>query len=163
MFINKKNMETLIALSDYETERNKPMPSKNHSRVARRLNVLLTPFEDKYDIMNEICIEFDPKDSVPDLCLYPKLSFDWENDEISMTETPITTFEILSPSQAINDLVKKIRNIYFPAGIKSSWLIVPPLKTVHILYPNTPTQTFSEGNIKDLVTNVEIKLEDIFR
>ena len=156
-------METLIALSDYEIERDKPIPSKNHSRVARRLNILLTPFEEKYDIMNEICIEFDPKDSVPDLCLYPKLTFDWENDEIAMKEIPITTFEILSPSQAINDVVKKIRIIYFPAGIKSSWLIVPPVKTVYILYPDMPSQTYSQGKIKDLVTEIEVDLEEIFR
>ncbi len=156
-------METLMALSDYEIERNKPMPSKNHSRIARRLNILLTPFEDKFDIMNEISIEFNPKDSVPDLCLYPKLEFDFENDEITMIQKPITTFEILPPSQAINELVHKIRKIYFPEGIQSSWLIVPPLKTVYILYPSQPTETFTKGAIIDRVTDVTMDLEDIFK
>jgi hypothetical protein len=58
--------------------------------------------------------------------------------------------------------VQKIRNYYFPAGVKSSWLIVPPLKTVYVFYPDESPQTFVEGSIKDQVTGIEIAVADIF-
>jgi Uma2 family endonuclease len=156
-------LETQRTLSPYELERGKPMPSKNHSRIARRLNVLLTPFEERFDIMNEITIDFLTASRVPDICLYEKMQYDWERDEIKMTAPPITTIEILSPSQPLNELVEKIRDVYFPAGVKSSWIIIPPLKTVHIFYPDAPTQTFTTGTITDKATSVELRLEEIFK
>ncbi|MFN3561324.1 MAG: Uma2 family endonuclease [Chloroherpetonaceae bacterium] len=149
--------------SQYELERGKPMPSKNHSRIQHRLNLLLMPFEERYDVMNEITIEFPTGSRIPDVCLYEKMEYDWERDEVKMTTPPITTIEILSPTQPLNDLVEKIRDIYFPAGVKSSWIVIPPLKTVHIFYPDSPTETFTKGVITDKATGVELRLEEIFK
>lgn len=139
------------------------MPSKNHSRVERRLNVLLTPYEERYDIMAELTLNLPTGERVPDLCLYPKLTFDWEQDEIKMTEPPITAIEILSPTQALNDLVETARRVYLAAGVKSVWIVVPPLKSVAILYPNMPTESFSAGIIHDKATGVQISIDELFK
>lgn len=155
-------METLTPISDYEIERKKPMPSKNHARVEHRLNVLLAQFEE-FDVLSELSLDLPTGDTVPDLCLYPKMDFDWENDQTRMITPPITTFEILSPTQAVQDLVQKIRNSYFPAGVQSSWLIIPPLKTVHVFYPDQSPQTYTNGLIKDQATGIEINIADIFK
>jgi hypothetical protein len=74
------------------------------------------------------------------------------------------TIEILLPTQPLNDLVEKIRDISFPpASVKSSWIIIPPLKTVHIFYPDSPTETFTKGVITDKATGIELRLEEIFK
>ncbi len=156
-------LETQQTLSQYELERGKPMPSKNHSRIQHRLNLLLMPFEEQYDVMNEVTIEFPTASKIPDVCLYEKMQYDWERDEAKMKTPPITTIEILSPNQILNDLVEKIRDVYFPAGVKSSWIIIPPLKTVHIFYPDSPTETFTKGLITDKASGVELRLEEIFK
>lgn len=156
-------MDTTTFQSDYELERGKPMPSKNHARLERQLNVLLTPFEDRFDILTELSLELPSGKAVPDICLYPKQEYDWEKDEVRMTVPPVTTIEILSPTQAVNDLVEKIRAVYFPAGVKSAWIILPLLKTLYIFYPDRPTETFTHGLVKDLATAVELRMEDLFK
>jgi Uma2 family endonuclease len=80
-----------------------------------------------------------------------------------MTKPPITTMEILSPTQAVKDLIEKVRDVYFPAGVKSAWIIIPPFKSVYVMYPNAPTENFTAGLIKDHATGVEIRLEDLFK
>lgn len=156
-------METTETLSQYELERGKPMPSKNHSRLEYRLTKLLLPFEDRFDILIELSVEFAAGKSVPDLCLYPKLEYDWEKDEIKMTEPPVTTIEIVSPTQAVGDLVEKIRAVYFPSRVQSAWILIPPLKTVSIFYPALPTDTFSQGTLTDKATGVTVDLAELFK
>jgi hypothetical protein len=73
-------MNTTEAISQYELERGKPTPSKNHSRIERRLNVLLTPYEEKFDIMTELMLDLPTGERVPDVCLFPKLEYDWEKE-----------------------------------------------------------------------------------
>jgi Uma2 family endonuclease len=157
-------LETQRTLSPYELERGKPMPSKNHSRIEARLSfALISRYEKIYDVLTEPSLELPSGKANPDVALYPISQSDWERDEIKMTAPPITTIEILSPSQPLNELVEKIRDVYFAAGVKSSWIIIPPLKTVHIFYPDAPTQTFTTGTITDKATSVELRLEEIFK
>lgn len=158
--------ETVIIeeTSAYELERGKPMPSLNHSRIERRLNVLLTPHEDKFDILPELTLKLSTGETVPDLSIYPKRTFDFENDQVKVTEPPILTIEILSPKQALDDVVKKIRDMYLPAGILSSWVVIPSLKTIHILTPDKQVRTFqSTGTITDPATGIQIEMEEIFK
>lgn len=157
-------LEAQRTLSQYELERGKPMPSKNHSKIEARLSfALISRYDEKYDILSEISLDLTSGKANPDLAIYPISQDDWERDEVKMTTPPITTIEILSPTQPLNDLVEKIRDIYFPAGVKSSWIIIPPLKTVHIFYPDSPTETFTTGVIHDKATGVELRLEEIFK
>jgi Uma2 family endonuclease len=157
-------LETQQMLSLYEIERGKPMPSKNHSKIEARLSfALISRYDEKYDVFSELSLELNSGKANPDLAIYPTMQDDWEHDEAKMKIPPITTIEILSPTQPLNEFVEKMRDLYFPAGVKSAWLIIPPLKTVHIFYPDSPTETFTTGLIADKATGLELCLEEIFR
>lgn len=148
----------------YQRERNKPMPSKNHSRVQRRLTVVLDKLlGGEYDIYPEFEIELLGRKSVPDLSILPIEQPDWEHDMVRGKDAPVLTIEILSPKQALGTLSKKIREIYFPAGVKSSWIVMPDLKSITIMHPNGKIQTFNQGILKDDALGLEADLADIFR
>jgi Uma2 family endonuclease len=68
---------------------------------------------------------------VPDLCIYPKRKIDWQNDEIRVSEPPLTIIEISSPKQDFEDFEHKLK-AYFNAGVKSFWLIIPFTETLTI-------------------------------
>ncbi|MFN3487996.1 MAG: Uma2 family endonuclease [Emticicia sp.] len=157
-------LESINYEAAYELERGKPMPSKNHNRLQIMLAfVLMQKYDELYDILSEADLELSTGWAVPDLVIYPKLEYDWIHDEIKMTQVPITTIEILSPKQSIADLVIKAKDKFLAAGVKSSWIIVPPLKQITILYPDGTSENYTTGLITDKVTGVEIELDQIFR
>ncbi len=149
------------ALSQYEIERGKPMPSKNHGIIQSRLNIALgKAYADQYEFIVEL--KFAPvglKPAVPDLCIYPKMPVDLQQDEISVVEPPITAIEILSPKQSIEEIQSKMFNTYFPAGVQSAWLIVPPLRSVHIFTPDRKFVTFNSGSLHDPATGITLDLD----
>jgi hypothetical protein len=131
-------MEVLEA-TQYEIERGKPMPSKNHNRLQMMLGfILMSKYFEKFDILTEADLELSTGWTVPDVV-------------------------ILSPKQALVDLIIKAKEKYLKAGVKSSWVVVPPLKQVTIFYPDDSYETFNVGMIKDKSTGVEIEMEQLFR
>ncbi len=157
-------MNATETLSPYELERGKPMPSRHHSKLQGRLtHALLSRYESQFDVLPELSLSLTTGDATPDVAIYPVTLENWERDEIKESEPPITAMEILSPTQAINDLVEKARDVYLAAGVKSVWFIIPPLKSVYILYPNSPTEVFGAGLIADNATNIEIQSEELFK
>ena len=76
----------------YQKERGKPMPSKNHSRVQRRLTVILDKLlAEQYDIYPEFEIELLGKKSVPDISILPLEEPDWNNDTLRGKNPPLLT------------------------------------------------------------------------
>lgn len=158
--------ETVVEreLSQYELERNKPMPSKNHSIVQGNLtteiNIL---YRKQFTLMPEIEITMPSKPNcVPDIAIYPKLKFNFLDDELTMTEMPLTAIEIVSPSQSDNDIIKKI-NRYFDAGVQSCWFVMPSFKAISV-YSSIDKYDFftSEMTLIDSATGIELPLGDIF-
>jgi Uma2 family endonuclease len=147
----------------FAQEIEKPMSSINHSRIERRLNVLLTPFEDNFDIMPQLSLDLLGEKTTPDISICKSMTFDWQNDEIRLSVPPITTIEILSPKQALTDITDKIFKNYFPAGVKSAWLIIPTLQTIYIILPQNQIFTYTKGEFTDPATHISMKVEDIFR
>lgn len=150
--------------TDYEIERNKPMPSRNHGIIqARLIAALINHFLDRYELISEVDVAPPGvKPSVPDISIYPKKEVDLLEDEIKMTEPPITAIEILSPKQGIDDVKNKIFDIYFAAGVKSAWLIVPTLRSVHIFTPDRKYVTYTSGSLHDPVTGITLALDEFF-
>lgn len=148
----------------YQIERNKPMPSKNHSAIQSRLIIALgKKYDEKYEFYSELSLAMpDVKPAVPDLCIFPKENLDLLNDEIKVTDAPITAIEILSPKQGIEDIKDKFFNIYFPAGVKSAWLIIPTLRSVHIFTPDKQFVSYNSGKLTDKACGVELELDDFF-
>jgi len=151
--------------TDYETERNKPMPSYNHSLLQLKLGALLiNKYSDKYQFHSELDLDLPnaQRPTVPDVCIYPKKQTDWVNDILRVKESPITTIEILSPMQNIEEVKNKIFNNYFPAGVKSAWLVIPSIQTISIYTPDGHISTFASGPILDATNGISLELNEVF-
>jgi Uma2 family endonuclease len=155
-------METAAVLSDYEAERGKPTPSKNHAAAQSNLGVALARYAEQFNVFSELTIQLGETEFVPDLCLFPQQEIDWEADAVRVTDTPLLVIEILSPRQALTDLQAKAE-AYFAAGIPACWIVLPSFQTIMVLSPDQKPQYFTEGTIQDPGTNIEVAVEDIFR
>lgn len=154
----------VVELSQYEIERNKPMPSKNHSIVQGNLiTELNVRYRKTYSFFSELDIVMPEKPNcVPDIAIYPKLKIDFLDDVIGMTEMPLTAIDIVSSTQSDYEIVRKI-NRYFQAGVKSCWLVNPPLQAISV-YSEIGKYTFfnADMTLSDPVTGIELPLTDIF-
>ena len=138
--------------------------SLNHSRLINRLTVLLTAaYEDRYDVMPELEFELSTGRLKPDVAILPHLTYDWEVDIIRFPKPPITAIEILSPTQAFDLLVTKIRQFYFPGGVQSAWLVVPSVRVIYLFLPNQPAVVTASGTLRDPASQVELEIDAIFR
>jgi Uma2 family endonuclease len=147
----------------YELERNKPMPSLNHAKIQMRLVAhLFNAYAQEYDVLPELSIAFPAKPAVPDIAIYPKVADDWKNDIIKRAELPLLVVEILSPKQIFDDIMDKINDIYFPAGLKSAWVVLPSAQSVMIFTPNAKPQTFNSGIMHDAASGFEVDLDKVF-
>lgn len=154
-------MEAVI--EQYEQERNKPMPSKNHSIIQSNLIVELTiPYRDKFRLLSEVKLNMPPVDTVPDVAIYPLMEFDSLHDETKMEEMPLGAIEIISPSQGDQELVDKISR-YFDFGVKSCWLVQPTFRIVTVFSDKTTFKTFIDGELYDPVLDIRLDLNRIFR
>lgn len=146
----------------YEQERGKPMPSKNHGLVQLFLGNALLRYAEQYTVIPELSLDLDGRPLVPDLCIYPKLPIDWRHDEVRMTEPPLTVVEILSPTQGMDEVVRKA-DVYFEAGVKSCWIVQPVLEVVAVLVPGNKARFFTSGEVTDPATGITVKIDEIFR
>jgi len=101
-------------------------------------------------------------DAVSDIAIYPKLEIDFFEDKIAMKEMPLTTIEILSPTQSETELVTKAQR-YFAAGVKSCWIVLPIFKAIVIYSTPTERKIFTEDTtLTDNATGIELPLAEIF-
>ena len=140
-----------------------PMRSVNHSRTIQRISVHFEQYDDDYDTFPELELKLNGKPVKPDISVFPNLPEDWDSDIIFLTEPPLIAIEVLSPKQGLKEITDKINTVYLPAGVKSVWIVMPLVQTVIIRTPDGKKQTFTEGIIKDPVTNIEIPFDKIFR
>lgn len=149
-------------LSDYEVERDKPMPSKHHAIIQGNIHFLLRLiFGEKFRILPEISLDLPIRDRIPDLAIYPTM--DYGEEEIKMTEIPLCAIEILSPTQTHIDLEEK-RKQYFAAGVQSYWLVFPDLKSVYVFRNAEDYDVFTRQDVlKDKVLGIEIDLKEVFK
>ncbi len=147
--------------TDYQIERNKPMPNIIHGAIQSKLTVLLDKYSEKYLFVGELSLDTTPG-STPDLCIYPKKKLDIKNVEAKATEPPLTTVEIMSPSQSFNEMIHKVWDLYFPMGVKSAWIVVPEIKGIHVILPGDQNLYFNSGTLTDPSTGIEIEVSRVF-
>ena len=167
IFLEESTVGTTAEASyepDYETERNKPMPSLNHGALQMQLGAsLFLKYANQFKIVSEVKLALPSvKPAVPDISIFPKMPVDWLNDEIQVTEPPLTVIEILSPKQSIDDIKNKIFDIYFPGGVKSAWLVIPTVQSIHIFSPDRTFKTYTSGKLIDPVTGIELDMDKVF-
>lgn len=137
--------------------------SVNLSKIIHRLGVALDRYTEYYDVLPKLELSLNTKPVQPDISIYPRLPEDWDNDVIYYTQPPIIAIEIQSPKQATADITARMNTVYFPAGVQSVWIVIPPLRLVFIQTPDGRKVTFTNGLIRDPVTNLEVPFNAIFR
>lgn len=155
-------MEEVKDISTYETERGKPMPSKNHAIVQTRLLVSLSKFIDIVAI-SEVSLKMPIGEKVPDIGIFSHLELTPGKDEVRVADIPLGIVEILSPTQNLTDLIIKSHS-YFEHGIKSYWLALPDLKTIYVFSAPNEYEVYSKTDkLVDGQLNIELDLGEIFR
>jgi Uma2 family endonuclease len=146
-----------------ESEISKSMASRNHAKIQSRMaKILGNQYDENYDVLTEFEVELVSKRVVPDVCICPLEPSNWQNDVIRGSELPLLLVEILSPRQAFDDIMEKIRDIYFPAGAKSVWVVLPSAESIMVFKPHSKPATFSQGILKDATSGFDIDLDKVF-
>ncbi len=160
---NQQNIDSDVYEQEAEREIEKSMASKNHAKIQSRLaKILGNAYDEKFDIYTEFEVEIVGKKVIPDVSIYPLEPSDWDNDIIRGDTAPIVAIEILSPQQAFDEIVTKIKEIYFPAGSKSAWIVLPKTRMVMLFTPDDDIQTFRKGILTDKASGFDIDLNMIF-
>ena len=153
---------TAIAISQYEIERNKPMPNETHAYIQAQLIFLLKSlYRKEFSFFSELSLATSPS-STPDICIYPKKKIAVYEVEAKTTDVPITTIEIQSPSQSIEQLIGKAQQLYFPMDVQSAWIIIPAIRGIQIFTPDEKFVLFTEGDVIDPITDIKLSIEEIF-
>jgi Uma2 family endonuclease len=157
-------MTAILGTSDYEIERKKPMPSKNHAFIQGRLIIALAlKYQNQFTLLPEINLDLPAGVRVPDLAIYPPMHFEPQEDEIRLSEMPLAVVEIISPTQELTELIAK-SNDYFRAGVKSYWLVLPPLRTIYIFHGANDYEIFSRHDVAvDKQLEIALDLKEIFQ
>jgi len=156
-------MNTVPVLASDEIQEDKPMPSRNHARAAHNVGVLLEGFKDKYVGYDQLALNLDGWQTIPDLCLFPRgeLPTDWLTDDDEVARPPALVIEILSPKQNLQPLVDKIRE-YLRHGVKSCWLVEPATRVISVFPISGGSRAFAEGTLRDETLGIEIPITKVF-
>ncbi|MCB9039678.1 MAG: Uma2 family endonuclease [Lewinellaceae bacterium] len=112
-------MDAAAVKSEYELERDKPVPSKNHAIVQGNLHFLIrSAYGKRYTVLPEVSIIISSREKVPDIAIYPSMEFTPGEDETRLENAPLGVIEILSPSQSLAELIAKSA-AYFEGGVLS--------------------------------------------
>ena len=145
----------------YEEERGKPMPSKNHAIIEMNLGMEFAQRRE-LRVMPEVTLELAPGEwKVPDLSVYPRQPLDLRHDEARPTTPPLLVVEIVSASQGLEEILEKA-DFYLAHGVKSVWVVTPPLREVTIFLPDGSQQSHHGGVVRDPATGITADLETVF-
>ncbi len=134
-------------------------PSYNHAYTHARLIAELSKNE-SHSVFSELALDIG-KDYIPDISLYPKRKIDWLNDEVKVSEMPLLAIEILSPTQGSKELIDKFK-VYFEAGIKSCWLVIPVARSIIVCTAPDRSTTFSDRDVVDKTLGLNLPIKAIF-
>ncbi len=83
-------------------------------------------------------------------------------DKIAFAEMPLTTIEIVSPTQSNDEILAKFER-YFFAGVQSCWLVIPSFQPISVYSSINKFKFFTtEMILADPKTNIELRLSDVF-
>jgi Uma2 family endonuclease len=150
-------------VSDYELERNKPMPNLTHGSLQMNLGFeLKLNYGSQFRIASEVALATTPDVTTPDIVVYSKRPLNFVNETARQTDAPLLAIEIQSPSQSNEDMIGKTYQ-YFNFGVQSCWIVFPAMKAVAVYSDPINYTFFREHDIlKDSNLDLEIDLEKIF-
>ena len=158
-----------------KTEENE-VGSVNHALVQTRL-IRALPGE-KFVIATELSLDVSSLEKnllgslgiinelKPDICLYPIGTLKFikpvlGDDIVRYNLPPVTSIEIVSPSQSSQKIVAKFR-AYFAFGVKTCWLVEPVLEVVSVYTSMSEHRIFSilDGEVVD--DEIRVSIAKIF-
>lgn len=150
--------------TNYETSRNKPMPSYNHGSIQANIIIQIGKlYDEKYRPVSELTLKLNDWISVPDISIYPFEMLDTDNDSIKTTTPPLCAIEILSPKQSLSDLLLKART-YFEKEVKSCWLVLPGVNNIYVFSNAKEYEIFKTGEtLFDQSLDMKIEVSRVFR
>ena len=136
------------------------MPSLNHAIAQANL---IGEFSRNrvYRVASELNLELGGKPYTPDLSIYLRKQPDFHHDIVRVAEPPVLVVEILSPTQGYQSVIDKV-DAYLQNGVKSCWVVSPPLRLITIFSPDGTQQTVQEGTAKDPATGLTADLAAVF-
>ncbi len=167
----------MTELTESDEAGEKDMPSIKHSLV--QTNIAGTLFSDeRFTTFIELSLDassidlsrfgLKAKDElVPDVCIYlesPPVDEKLGSDVVRVSQYPDLAIEVLSPSQAINELLRKIE-AYFALNVKSCWLAIPSLDEVLVFSQLQKYKTFdmNDTEVIDEVMDIHLPIRKVFR
>ena len=150
-------------ISDYELERGKPMPSKNHAIIQKNiLSLFILEFMTQFEALPELSLKMKGQNRVPDIAIYKSMEFIPNEDEIKVSEVPLCAIEILSPTQNTTELTSKCGE-YFDFGVKSYWLVIPDLQAIFVFRNATEHEVFANKEmLEDKQLGIQLDLGAVF-
>lgn len=141
-------MEAVVeSLSDYESERGKPIPNLTHGAIQANLIIQLAIHHpNQYRIASEVSLATQPDGSTPDVVLYPLMLLGFGDEPAKRTDAPLLCIEIQSPSQGLEQMVDKTE-VYFQFGVRSCWIVVPAVKGIFVYDQPGQYQFFHHGDM----------------
>lgn len=145
----------------YEEERGKPMPSLNHGIIQINLAVEFAKHSE-YRVVSELTLDLGAKpDATPDLSVFPRVPANFLQDQVRSKTVPAMIVEILSPTQGSFEVLQRFQR-YFEAGVKSCWLIDPPLRTILIMQSGGTETLVHSGTATDPATGLTAEWSKVF-
>jgi Uma2 family endonuclease len=136
-------------------------PSRLHSYLHGSLVSAFRQFP-QFSVFVNLTLALGDDDYIPDVCAYPKQPINFvETDQVRVDELPLMIMEIVSPTQTIQEVLEKFP-IYFQAGIRSCWLVVPQTTTITVYTAPNQGHIFHAGEVVDPVLNIRLPLDQIF-
>lgn len=136
------------------------MPSFHHGAVQLNLGIELAKHRE-YRVVSEVTFLVNGAPFTPDLCVYPARKLDFRHDIVKTRELPLVAVEIFSPSQGSLEIMEKVET-YLAAGVKSVWVVAPPLTSITIYTPDGRQKGFIEGTATDPATGIQVAMEQVF-
>jgi len=171
---NENMSEEIEVLDDEEAD----MGSLNHGLAQGQIVTLLSN-EERFTVIPELSLDaseidlskfsLKAKDElVPDISVYtgppPAPDEEVEDDLLKVSQMPNLAIEVLSPSQSVSFLVRKIKAL-FALGVKSCWLVVPTLTQISVYSQPKSYKTFNlnDTELVDEVMEIHLPIQKVFR
>ncbi len=144
----------------YQRESGKPIPGKNHAIVQSNLVAAFAQHRD-FRTMSELNLELGGWRVVPDLCVFPRTSNNFDEDIAWVTTAPLLAVEIFSPSQTLEEMTSKVSRL-LAAGVASVWFVIPSVRVISVYQKGAPLLSATAGVLTDPVTGISVNVDEIF-
>ncbi len=148
-----------------------PSPKTSHQRISSKLYKILVNFIDENNLGELLYAPTDvflseTEKPQPDILFISANRLDIITED-NIKGAPDLVIEILSPSTASRDKVKKSR-LYYKYGVKEYWIVDPIAKAVQVFTPGEKNWNLFEAYDTDgillspLLPGLQINLVDVF-